>query len=77
MPTGPRGEKRPVSPVSSMVKAMRVATGIEKEEYIDGKPKQPAAAKSSSEDELEDNEFEMAALEIAKPKKRKKKKAQP
>lgn len=37
MPTGPRGEKRPVSSVSSMVKAMRVATGIEPDEYVGGK----------------------------------------
>ena len=41
MRTGPRGEKRPVSSVSSMVKAMKVATGIEKEEYVDGSDKQP------------------------------------
>ena len=73
MPTGPRGEKRPVSPVSSMVKAMRVATGIEKEEYVDGRPRVPA--KSSSEEELEGDHMQMAAMEIAKPKKRKKNKA--
>ena len=70
MPTGPRGEKRPVSPVSSMVKAMRVATGIEEEEYVDGRPREPG--KSLSEDELED-ELPIAALKIAKPTKRKKK----
>ncbi len=72
MPTGPRGEKRPASSVSSMVKAMKVATGIEEEEYVDEKPRQPA--KSSSEDDSEEPEYEMAALEITKPKKRKKKK---
>ena len=38
MPVGPNGEKRPTSSVSSVVKAMRVATGIEKEEYVDGRP---------------------------------------
>ena len=70
MPTGPRGEKRPASSVSSMVKAMRVATGIEEEEYVDGKPRVPVEA--SSEDDSE--EYEMAALEIPKPKKRKKRK---
>lgn len=41
MPTGPRGEKRPVSSISSIVKAMKVATGIEEEEYVDGKPHDP------------------------------------
>ncbi len=51
MPKGPRGEKRPVSPVSSMVRAMEVATGIEEEQYVDGKPRVPA--ETSSEDELE------------------------
>ena len=73
MPTGPRGEKRPVSPVSSMFKAMKVATGIEAEEYVDGKPRLPVG--SSSEDELEGDHLQMAAMEIAKPKKSKKKKA--
>ena len=68
MPTGPRGEKRPVSSVSSMVKAMKIATGIEEEEYVDGKPR------VSSSDELEGDYMQMAAMEIAKPKKRKKKK---
>ena len=37
MPIGSNGEKRPVSSVSSMVMAMKVATGIEKEQYVDGK----------------------------------------
>lgn len=72
MPVGPRGEKRPVSPVSSMVKAMRVATGIEKEEYVDGRPK--VLTGPSSEDELEDD-LPIAARRIAEPKKRKKNKA--
>ena len=71
MPTGPRGEKRPVSPVSSMVKAMRVATGIEEEEYVDGKPRVPTGP--SSEDELE-NDLPIAALRMKKSKKRKKEK---
>ena len=59
MPTGPRGEKRPVSPVSSMVKAMKVAAGIEEEEYVDGKPRMPV--ESSLEDELEGEHMQMAA----------------
>ena len=74
MLTGPRGEERPVSPVSSMVKAMKVATGIEEEEYVDGKPRMPVS--SSLEDELEGDHMQMAAMRIAnpaKPKKRKKK----
>ena len=72
MPTGPRGEKRPVSSVSSMVKAMRVATGIEAEEYVDGKPREQAA--SSDDEDEPDEEYELAALEIPKTKKRKRKK---
>ena len=70
MPTGPRGEKRPTSSVSSMLKAMRVATGIEEEENVDGKSRVPT--EPSSEDHSED--YEMAALRVAKPKKRKKQK---
>ena len=65
MPTGPRGEKRPVSPVSSMVKAMKVATGIEEEEYVDGRPRIPVG--SSSEDELEKDHLQMAAKRIVRP----------
>ena len=68
MPTGPRGEKRPASPVSSMVKAMRIATGIDEEEYEDGKPRDPV--EPSSENDPEEPEYEMAALEIGKSKKR-------
>ena len=68
MPTGPRGEKRPNSPVSSMVKAMKVATGIEPEEYVDGKPR--LSTEPSSEDELEDN-LPIAARRVDKPKKTK------
>ena len=71
MPTGPRGEKRPRSPVSSMVKAMKVATGIEEEEYVDGKPR---TSVESSSDELEGDHLQMAAREITKPTKSKKKK---
>ena len=73
MPVGPRGEKRPTSSVSSMVKAMKVATGIEAEEYVDGKP-QARREEAASSDEPED-EFELAAREVAKPKKRKRKKS--
>ena len=69
MPTGPRGEKRPVSPVSSMVKAMKVSTGIEDEEYADGKPRAPVG---SSFGELEGDHLQMAAREVAKPAKSKK-----
>ena len=61
-----------------MVKAMKVATGIEEEEYVDGAPrKQGVPAETSSEDELEEDHMEMAAMRVAypaKPKKRKKKK---
>ena len=60
MPIGPRGEKRPISSVSSMVKAMKVATGIEPEEYVGGKPL---------------IEEQVAALRVKKPKKEAKNKA--
>ena len=61
MPTGPNGEKRPQSSVSSMVMAMRVATGIEEEQYADGKgPGKPEAP-----------EERIAAMEMAKSKKKK------
>ena len=59
MPIGPNGEKRPVSSVSSMVMAMRVATGIEEEQYADGKPHV---------------EGPVAAMQVAKPKKSRKRK---
>ena len=78
MPKGPRGERRPVSPVSSMVRAMEVATGIAEEQYVDGKPRVPA--ETSSEDELEGDHMQVAAMRIvdpterAKPKKKSKKK---
>lgn len=49
-----------------MVKTMRIATGIDEEKYEDGKQRDPA--KSPSEDEPEKPEYEMAALEIGKPK---------
>ena len=77
MPVGPRGEKRPVSSVSSMVQAMRIATGIEEEEYVDGKPRATQAKSSDDEDEpdeSENEESEMAALERDKPSKTKKRK---
>ena len=72
MPVGPRGEKRPTSSVSSMVKAMRVATGIEAEEYVDGKPRERAASSDDEEDPDGDkpDEFELAALEMDKPKRK-------
>ena len=80
MPKGPRGEKRPVSPVSSMVRAMEVATGIEEEQYVDGVSRKPhVPAETSSEDELEGDHMQIAAMRIVdptertKPKKRKKK----
>ncbi len=76
MPTGPRGEKRPVSSVSSMVKAMKVATGIEEEEYVDGKPRVPSEPRISAEsspDELEEDHLQLAARRIADPTKPKKK----
>lgn len=62
MPIGPNGEKRPVSSVSSMVMAMKVATGIEEEQYAGGQPHSP--------------EERVAAMRIAeaKPKKSKKRK---
>ena len=65
MPIGPNREKRPASSISSMVMAMKVATGIEEEQYADGKGKPEAP------------EEQMAALQVAeakpKPKKSKKK----
>ena len=77
MPVGPRGEKRPVSPVSSMVKAMSIATGIDEEEYVDGASRKPKrSSKPSNDDELED-EVSIAALEVDKPGKRKKRKKRP
>ena len=33
---GPHGEKRPLSPVSNMVRVMEIATGLREEEYADG-----------------------------------------
>ncbi|MCY4555716.1 MAG: hypothetical protein OXF79_04925 [Chloroflexi bacterium] len=61
MPTGPNGEKRPASSVSSMVMAMKVATGIEEEQYADGERNAP--------------EERIAAMQVSesKPKKSKKK----
>lgn len=64
-----QGGKRPASPVSSMIKAMRVATGIEAEEYVDAGSK---SGNDSSEDDTE--EYELAALEINRPKRDKKRK---
>ena len=58
MPVGPRGEKRPVSSVSSMAMAMKIATGQATEEYVDGRPW---------------TDEQVMAMEIAKPKKKGKK----
>ena len=64
MPIGPNGEKRPASSVSSMVMAMKVATGIEEEQYVQGNPRVP--------------EERIAAMQVSetKPKKAKKKRGQ-
>ena len=63
MPVGPRGEKRPQSPVASMALAMKIATGQTEEQYVDGRPWTDA---------------EVIAMRMAdapsKPKKRKKQK---
>ncbi len=59
MPVGPRGEKRPVSPVSSMAMAMKIATGQMEEQYVDGQPRP---------------EEQVAARKIVETKKRKRKK---
>ena len=67
MPTGPRGEKRPASSVSSMMKAMRIATGIEPKEYTEDNQEQ-----NEESDEDSDEKYELAALEVARPKKQKK-----
>ena len=70
MPIGPNREKRPVSSVSSMVMAMKVATGIEKEQYVDGKGEGKPCAP----------EERIAAMQVSeakpKPKKAKKKRGQ-
>ena len=71
MPKGPRGEKRPQSSVSSMVRALEVATGIKEEEYADGEPRVPAD-ESESDDDPE--EYELAALEVDTPKSKKSRK---
>lgn len=82
MPKGPRGEKRPSSPVSSMVRAMEVATGIREEEYGDddggvddarvakrvGRPRPPR------DDSDDPEKYEIAALEMPDPPPKPKKK---
>ena len=35
--TGPHGEKRPTSSLSSLVRAMEIGAGLREEEYVDGK----------------------------------------
>lgn len=69
MPKGPRGEKRPVSSVSSMVRAMEIATGIREEEYVDEGP-WTATDESTSDDE---EDYELAALEVGTSKSKKQK----
>ncbi len=59
MPVGPRGEKRPQSPVASMAMAMKIATGQTEEEYVDGRP-------------WTDEEVMARRVAETKPKKRKK-----
>ena len=39
--TGPKGEKRPMSSLSSVVRAFEVATGQREEEYVDGARRPP------------------------------------
>ena len=39
--TGPHGEKRPISSLSSLVRAFEVATGQREEEYVDGRKPPP------------------------------------
>ena len=73
MPVGPRGEKRPVSSVSSMVQAMRIAVGIDEEEYVDGAPRKPKRPSKPSNDEDESEDYSIAALELPKKRKRRKK----
>ena len=60
MPIGPKGEKRPSSPVSNAIHVMMVAAGLKKEEYVDGRPW---------------TDDEVIALRAAETKKRKKKNA--
>ena len=43
--TGPHGEKRPISSLSSLVRAMEVATGQREEEYVDGAKRPPPKKK--------------------------------
>ena len=38
MPIGPRGEKRPISPVQNAHRVFQIATGQAEEEYVDGRP---------------------------------------
>lgn len=58
MPIGPNGEKRPVSVVQNAHRVFQIATGQAKEEYVDDKP----CVRS-----------EVAALEVGKTKKSRKK----
>ena len=64
MPVGPRGEKRPSNPNAASIMVARIATGRAEEEYVDGKgrPRKPEAP-----------EERIAAMEVAKPKKKSRK----
>ena len=55
MPVGPNGEKRPQSSVASIVKTLRVATGIDEEEYVDSKE----AKANEGEQNCKDRESEL------------------
>ena len=61
MPIGPRGEKRPISPVQNAHRVFQIATGQATEEYIGGRPW---------------TDDQVMAMRVAKatPKKRKKRK---
>ena len=39
--TGPNGEKRPISSLSSIVWAMEIGAGLREEQYVDGKKPAP------------------------------------
>lgn len=44
MPTGPKGEKRPVSSTSNAVEIMKIATKQKPEEFVKPKPKKKAGS---------------------------------
>ncbi len=70
MPTGPKGEKRPTGWVSSIMKAMKVATGIEPEEYVGDKKSDGSSDDEDEADgyeylEEDEGEYEIAALKTS------------